>query len=189
MNDKEALRDEVSHALRAMSSQEYKRRSSLLEAQLIQHLATLEIQSPFTVVGTFLPLRGEPRWEKERWSSFPWKLAYPSPDGEGMVYRLPEGPLPQRGHWVEKGEECRPEVIVVPGLVFSNTGYRIGRGGGFYDRLLANWSPAVASIGVCFEEQLRNGWEPEAHDRKLDLIITDKRIIHCGPLAVRKEEL
>jgi len=180
MNAKDALRADARDILRAISSEDYVRRSRLIEAQLIQQLATLDNQFPLAVIGSFLSLRGEPRFEKERWSSLPWKLAYPSPEGEGMVYRLPHGPLPQKGHWLTAGEVRVPEVIVVPGLVFSSQGYRIGRGGGFYDRLLSDWKPAIASIGVCFDEQIRDGWEPEAHDRKLDLIITDTRVISCG---------
>ncbi len=89
--------------------------------------------------------------------------------------------LPEKGHWVENGSVCEPDLIVVPGLVFSTQGFRIGRGGGFYDRLLSNWRPVRGCVGVCFEEQLRNDFEIEAHDMRMDLIMTESRLINSQP--------
>jgi 5-formyltetrahydrofolate cyclo-ligase len=179
MGVKETLRNDIKHVLRGLSTEEINRKSHLLESQLLQYLATLENSFPLSVVGLYLPLRGEPRWELDRWAPFPWQLAYPSPKDEGMHFLLPTRPLPQKGHWVGEGSECEPDVIVVPGLVFTNEGYRVGRGGGFYDRLLATWKPKAGCVGVCFEEQLREGFEPEAHDKKMNVIITDYRVIEC----------
>ncbi len=129
------------------------------------------------VVGLYLPLRDEPKWDLGRWKSLPWKLAYPSPKADGMQFVLPGEDLPKKGHWVEEGSVCEPDLIVVPGLVFSTQGFRIGRGGGFYDRLLSTWRPARGCVGVCFEEQLRNDFEIEAHDKRMDLIMTELRLI------------
>ncbi len=176
---KESLRQEIKHVLRGLNAEEYQRRSGLLEAQLLQYLITLDHHSPLSIIGVYFPLRGEPRLETERWAQFPWQLAYPSPKADGMHYRLPTSTLPARGHWLGEGEECEPDLIVIPGLVFTPQGYRIGRGGGFYDRLLARWRPRLGCVGVCFEEQLRQGLSLEAHDQKLNVIITDTRLLHC----------
>lgn len=92
---------------------------------------------------------------------------------------VPSNALPDRGYWIKEGTICEPDLVVVPGLVFSVQGFRLGRGGGFYDRLLGSWRPARGCIGVCFEEQLRNEFEIEAHDMRMDLIMTEARLINC----------
>lgn len=59
----------------------------------------------------------------------------------------------------------RLDAVIVPGLAFSEDGKRLGRGGGYYDRLLAGLLPSVATYGVGFLEQ-RVGDElcQEEHD-------------------------
>ena len=65
-------------------------------------------------------------------------------------------------------------VVLVPGLAFDATGGRLGRGGGFYDRLLAERDPAKTRlIGVGFAFQRVEGTLPlAAHDVRLDEIVT-----------------
>ncbi len=64
------------------------------------------------------------------------------------------------------------DLLLVPGLAFSTTGERLGRGGGFYDRLLANPQMRAYSIGVCFDVQLADELPMEEHDRKVDEVIS-----------------
>src|SRR5690554_3021195 len=56
------------------------------------------------------------------------------------------------------------ELIVVPGLIFDKKGYRIGYGGGYYDRLLKNINKNTITIGVCFEEFLLESIPIEKYD-------------------------
>jgi 5-formyltetrahydrofolate cyclo-ligase len=57
------------------------------------------------------------------------------------------------------------DCIIVPGLAYNKNGYRLGRGGGHYDKLLAKY-PNVYTIGVCFKEQLcEENLFIEPHDR------------------------
>lgn len=66
------------------------------------------------------------------------------------------------------------EMIVVPGVAFDQNGNRVGRGKGYYDRLLAK-SKAV-KIGVGYDFQMVNeDIETEAHDIKVDIVITQSR--------------
>ena len=66
---------------------------------------------------------------------------------------------------IEDGPIARdPQALVVlPGLVFDPRGYRIGYGGGYYDRFLAK-EPSHPTIGLCFSFQLVPKLEPEVHD-------------------------
>jgi 5-formyltetrahydrofolate cyclo-ligase len=66
------------------------------------------------------------------------------------------------------------DVMLVPGLAFDTEGNRLGRGGGFYDRLLdsARAKGSVTAIGVAFDWQRVNSVPVEKHDRKLNLVIS-----------------
>lgn len=67
-------------------------------------------------------------------------------------------------------------IVLVPGVCFDEQGYRIGYGGGYYDRLMKKY-PEATYIGVCFDEQLIPEIPREPHDRQLHWIITDKRTL------------
>ena len=69
------------------------------------------------------------------------------------------------------------DLIVVPGIAFDCKGFRIGYGGGFYDRLLLNRKGLT--VGLAYEEQIINEIPIDPFDQKVDLIITDERIISC----------
>jgi 5-formyltetrahydrofolate cyclo-ligase len=87
-------------------------------------------------------------------------------DGEGVL--APAG-------IDREGEAVRAGMIVVPGRAFDRTGGRLGRGGGYYDRLLA--SPAGASrfvVGAAYECQVVDGVPSEPHDRPVDILVTEQ---------------
>lgn len=62
------------------------------------------------------------------------------------------------------------EVAVVPGMGFDGRGNRLGRGKGYYDRLLARL-PHTYKIGVCFDFQKMPGIPADEHDIRMDVII------------------
>jgi len=67
--------------------------------------------------------------------------------------------------------ECKDvELILVPGLAFTKEGKRLGRGGGFYDRLLNRYKGN--KIGLCFKEQIKKDLPSERHDRRVDQVIS-----------------
>lgn len=68
------------------------------------------------------------------------------------------------------------DLIIVPGVVFDIHGNRIGHGKGYYDRLLKT-SQHILGIGLAFEFQIVKKIETEVHDEKIDIIVTEKRII------------
>lgn len=67
------------------------------------------------------------------------------------------------------------DLAVVPGMSFDREGHRLGRGKGFYDKLL----PAVKcrKIGVCFDFQLMEHVPVEPHDVVMDMVLTDKGLM------------
>ena len=66
-----------------------------------------------------------------------------------------------------------PDLVLVPGLVFARDRHRMGRGGGFYDRLLAGRGRDAFKLGVCFATQLRDIIPHDAHDVPVDAVISD----------------
>jgi len=68
------------------------------------------------------------------------------------------------------------ELLLAPGLLFDRAGRRLGRGGGFYDRLLANRLAAGATFGVCFSPQIVDWLPSEAHDVCVSGCVTETRI-------------
>ena len=65
-------------------------------------------------------------------------------------------------------------VVFVPGLAFAQNGVRLGRGGGYYDRLLAGMSGLKA--GVALDWQVVERLPVEPHDIRMDLVVTDRAI-------------
>lgn len=70
------------------------------------------------------------------------------------------------------------ETIIVPGIVFNKKGYRIGYGGGYYDRYLIDFEGDL--IALAFDEQVVNHVPVETHDIPVHIIITDTTRIQCA---------
>lgn len=72
------------------------------------------------------------------------------------------------------------DMVVIPGMAFDRKGYRVGRGRGFYDRFLSQQDFQGVRCALCFHEQLQEQPIPcEDHDVPMDLIVTDREIVHC----------
>jgi len=67
-------------------------------------------------------------------------------------------------------------LICVPGLGFSPSGQRLGRGGGHYDRLIAQMGPAVITIGLAYSFQLLERLPQHPHDQRLHYVITESAV-------------
>ena len=66
------------------------------------------------------------------------------------------------------------ECILVPGLAFDKRGHRLGRGGGFYDRLLSQMSSRVKKIALTFSFQVLPDIPLEDHDQTVDEVLTEQ---------------
>ena len=85
------------------------------------------------------------------------------------AYGIPEPP-----ETAKRLEPRADDVIIVPALCFDEEGYRIGHGGGYYDRYLA--AHEGLSVGLCREALLVGSVPRDSYDRRTDIIITEKRI-------------
>ncbi|MDX1775812.1 MAG: 5-formyltetrahydrofolate cyclo-ligase [Desulfobulbales bacterium] len=92
-------------------------------------------------------------------------------------YDIPE-PDPAKTVAVAPGEI---DAAVIPGSVFDISGGRLGYGGGYYDRFLANDAPQARRIGFAFEVQVVQKVPVEPHDQPLDSLITETRTVNIRP--------
>jgi 5-formyltetrahydrofolate cyclo-ligase len=74
-------------------------------------------------------------------------------------------------------DSCRPveieelDLVVVPGIAFDRQNRRLGRGGGYYDRFLAELSPQTPKIGLAFDFQIVDRFPVDTHDVAVTRVI------------------
>ncbi|MDL2398756.1 5-formyltetrahydrofolate cyclo-ligase [Rhizobium mayense] len=83
----------------------------------------------------------------------------------------------ERGIWnipvPADGKEAIPDVVIAPLVGFDSNCFRLGYGGGYFDRTLAHLGRKPLAIGVGFESQKIKTIHPLAHDIPMDVIVTD----------------
>ena len=80
--------------------------------------------------------------------------------------------VPAEGDWIE------PRVLIVPLLAFDARGFRLGYGGGFYDRTLQQLRQhgPVTAVGYAFAAQQVDAVPIDAYDQRLDAVVTDEGV-------------
>lgn len=144
---------------------------------------------PLKVIGGFAPIQREARWYLVL-QGFEDRLAFPGIDKDSSTkeMRFYMSRLEELEETREFGVTIRtpgkskkvvtPDLILIPGLGFTRTGHRLGRGKGFYDKYLAQFKGI--KVGVCIEEQVLPSIMTEGHDASMDIVVTDKEIIEVN---------
>ena len=115
----------------------------------------------------------------------PHRFLFPRIEGEHLALYRPFG----TGEWIthplgvlepdpETWEKASPgeiDLALIPGLAFDPQGGRLGRGRGFYDRLLGDPDFRGVKIGICWRWQLVDSIPLETHDIRMDLIISGEK--------------
>ena len=91
------------------------------------------------------------------------------------------GSAMQRGFWnipVPLERRCvTPDALLIPLVGYDAAGYRLGYGGGFYDRTLASLTPRPYCIGVGYDDAALETIHPQPHDIPMDVIVTQRRVL------------
>lgn len=111
--------------------------------------------------------------QRQDWKIIPAEIKNYPDDLEEGTYGILE-PKPQAYHPVEPQEI---DLVLIPGVAFDERGYRLGYGAGYYDRFLSRLRPDAVTMALAYEMQILPDVYPESHDQKVDLIITEERII------------
>jgi 5,10-methenyltetrahydrofolate synthetase len=75
----------------------------------------------------------------------------------------------------------QPDALLIPPIAFDLEGYRLGYGGGYFDRTLAGLTPQPLKIGVAFELSRMESIFPQPHDIPMDFVVTETAIHHVSP--------
>jgi 5,10-methenyltetrahydrofolate synthetase len=181
--DRAALRQQLLVARRAWASG-----PDAIDAQqkLKQRVFSVLLQLEPECLGIFWPMQGEfnPRdvalSAQQQWNCR-LALPYARRDPVDMHFRLWDGQDPtvkdECGIASAQGAPVVPDVVLVPCVGFSPEGWRLGYGGGYFDRFLAA-HPEVTAIGVSWEiGQLQTSViNPQTHDRPLMAVLTESNI-------------
>ncbi|MEI8293349.1 MAG: 5-formyltetrahydrofolate cyclo-ligase [bacterium] len=180
LEQKQSLRSEARRVLTTLDSVRRLEESRKIVAHLVQWDSWINAQT----VCAFVALDSEPD------VLTPWpagkRIILPRVAGSLLELRFVEAAcdLIQGSFGIlEPSLEAPPapaeaDLILVPGLAFDPCGVRLGRGRGFYDRLLSSFSGT--RVGVCFEESVLSQLPAEPHDERMDYLLTPAGIISCG---------
>jgi 5-formyltetrahydrofolate cyclo-ligase len=166
---KEAERRRQKARRGALSEQYWQRVGAAITERVVDLISTHSPRS----VGVYAALPDEPML-----TALPFAGLYPRVSGDAMTFhrcafeRLEPGSFgvlePPPDAAVED-----PEVVLVPGQAFTDTGARLGRGAGYYDRFLIH-SDALR-IGVTDEAGLCSHLPTNTHDIPMDYVVTERR--------------
>jgi 5-formyltetrahydrofolate cyclo-ligase len=89
-----------------------------------------------------------------------------------------------RGNLEPNPERCKVvpidclDIAIIPGIALDEKGGRIGSGQGYYDRLIPDLPITTRKVGLVFEDQILPLVPQESHDKHVDIIVTEERIIY-----------
>jgi 5-formyltetrahydrofolate cyclo-ligase len=142
------------------------------------------------ILSLYWPFRGEPDLR-------PWMLSQDRRGGrcclpvvvsrhQAVVFRLwTPGARLERGVWnipvPADGPEVIPDVVIAPLVGFDGDFYRLGYGGGYYDRTLAAIPRKPITVGVGYAEATLETIHPQPHDIPMDAIVTERGVVARPP--------
>lgn len=166
----------------ALGREDRERRAGLVVALVEQHIPELDGAS----IGFYWPFRAEIdlRELAATLHAAGARLSLPVVVGKARpleFWRWDPGAKLARGVWgipvpAERVVE-HPGVLIVPLLGFDEAGYRLGYGGGYYDRTLAAMQPRPFTVGVGLELGRLATIHPQDHDIPLDVVATESGIV------------
>ena len=177
---KQSLRAEARRFLAGLNEERRRAEGRKILAQLERWTPWIEAQT----VCAFSALPSEPDlltpWPSDK------KIILPRVAASSLSLHLVENPAELVEGSFGIREPCmnaplaeeKADIIFIPGLAFDRSGVRLGRGGGYYDRLLTGVHGV--RLGVGFEESVLERIPAEAHDVTMEFLITPGGIISCG---------
>ena len=146
------------------------------------------------VIGAYWPIKGEfdPLPALHRWKEDGELLEQPQPRRIGLpvvdkVHKTltfhawyPGCPMEEDAYGIPKPKDTPiivPTLLFVPCVGYGPGGFRLGYGGGFYDRTLATLLPKPFTVGLGYTNGYLPDMEPEPHDEPLDALLNDNGVV------------
>ena len=183
------IRDEIADTISAISESEINEKIAAVESRLFAFANFLESKIALLYLSGNLEVQTDSIIQKAQ--SYNKIVVLPAFDPENYKMKLMKvdvfgqelipGP---RGVLEPDASKCkvvpmdRIDIAIIPGLAFDEKGGRIGMGTGYYDRLVPRLDITTRKVALTFEEQIIPQVPMESHDKHVDIIITDKRIIY-----------
>lgn len=132
------------------------------------------------VVALFAPLKDEVQIGALM-SRLNCRIVVPRVEGDEMeFYDYAAGAMAEGAFGIsepQQGAAAQPseiDLMVVPGVAFTASGDRLGRGKGYYDRYLSRGGFRAYCVGVCYAHQVVEVLPVEPHDRRMDEVVSGK---------------
>jgi 5,10-methenyltetrahydrofolate synthetase len=198
-------RSDEKRALRQrLVEQRLKMPDRLRRADLLQQVMRIWLVGRTdTVIGAYWPIKGEfdPLPALHRWKEDGELLDEPQPRRIGLpvvdkVHQtlkfhawFPGCPMEEDAYGIPKPKDTEvvvPTLLFVPCVGYGVGGYRLGYGGGFYDRTLAQLRPKPYTVGLGFAAGFLPDFEPEPHDVALETILNELGVV--WPISLGDDE-
>jgi len=175
----------------AVTATQYREWNETITGLLLEGFPILQRMA----VGFYWPYRGEvdPRFTIHRLREEGARVALP-------VVVQKSAPLQFREWWpgvrtslgalnlpVPEGTDVmKPEALLIPPLGFDDRGYRLGYGGGYFDRTLAVMAPEPLKIGLAFDLSRIPTIKPQPHDVPMDFVVTETGIHYVSERGLER---
>jgi 5-formyltetrahydrofolate cyclo-ligase len=186
---KQDLRKKIEKKLNSLSRENIRKKLNRIENQLFEFANFQEAQVTLFYISQ--PNEVETRQLLKRCKQESKGIVLPlfnsSPNGVQLfkVFDMNSDLKPGPGNVLEPDpERCKPvnigdiDIAIIPGIAFDEKGARLGDGSGKYDRFIPKLPITARKVAVALEEQIASSVPMESHDKYVDIIITDKRIIY-----------
>jgi 5-formyltetrahydrofolate cyclo-ligase len=185
MNSKTQLRRSLLKTRQSLSPQAWHKKSNNLCIQL----QSSEVFCQAQTILTYFSFRQEPDLSALFQQNFNKIWGFPRCVEQSLIWHRwqPSDPLKKGAFGILEPDASLPQInpntvdlILVPAVACDQRGYRLGYGGGFYDRLLSlpEWS-SIPTIGIIFELAYLPQLPREAWDKPLQFVCTENQLIMC----------
>jgi len=186
---KQEIRNEISKTLQSLSSDVCLKNTRTIENRLFEFANFLESKIVMLYVNAenevetksiiqrafeFGKIVVLPAFDTTKFAMKPMKVDHPDKD-------LVKGP---RGILEPDAAKCKVvpfdciDIAIIPGVAMDEKGGRIGSGEGYYDRIIPKLPMTTRKVGLVLEDQMVPQVPMESHDKHVDIIITENRIIY-----------
>jgi len=186
---KQDLRKKIEKKLTGLSKKDVVKRYKLIENQLFEFANFVEAERALLYLSQ--PNEVDTRHILKRCQRSSKEIVLPlfnSSNNGVLLYKIHDikvdlkansdkvlGPDPDR---------CKPigtqdiDIAIIPGIAFDEKGGRLGDGTGWYDLIMPKLPVTARKVAIALEDQITQSIPMESHDKYVDIIITDKRIIY-----------